>query len=77
MPKGILFVTPYETLKLLVSGILVIQLLPKAEGGEEPLPEGIFYLMLTGEIPTDAQVTSFENSMSNAFFFFSKGQSHQ
>lgn len=30
--------------------------LPKAPGGTEPLPEGIFWLMLTGEIPTQAQV---------------------
>ena len=26
--------------------------LPKAPGGEEPLPEGIFYLLLTGDVPT-------------------------
>ncbi|CAN5808650.1 citrate (Si)-synthase [soil metagenome] len=26
--------------------------LPKAQSGTEPLPEGIFYLMLTGELPT-------------------------
>jgi len=26
--------------------------LPKAQGGEEPLPEGIFYLLLTGDLPT-------------------------
>ena len=26
--------------------------LPKAPGGQEPLPEGLFYLMLTGELPT-------------------------
>ncbi|MBC7553103.1 MAG: citrate (Si)-synthase, eukaryotic [Taibaiella sp.] len=26
--------------------------LPKAEGGNEPLPEGLFYLMLTGEVPS-------------------------
>jgi citrate synthase len=30
--------------------------LPKAPGGTEPLPEGIFYLMLTGEIPSEADV---------------------
>jgi len=30
--------------------------LPKAPGGNEPLPEGIFYLLLTGEIPTDDEV---------------------
>jgi len=28
------------------------QKLPKAPGGGEPLPEGIFHLLLTGEIPT-------------------------
>lgn len=32
------------------------QKLPKAPGGEEPLPEGIFYLLLTGELPTDDDV---------------------
>jgi len=32
------------------------ELLPHAEGGEEPLPEGIFWLLLTGEVPTKAQV---------------------
>ena len=30
--------------------------LPKAPGGDQPLPEGLFYLLLTGEIPTDEQV---------------------
>ena len=30
--------------------------LPKAEGSTEPLPEGIFYLMLTGELPTEEVV---------------------
>src|SRR5215217_4822284 len=32
------------------------QVLPKAPGGSEPLPEGLFYLMLTGELPTDEDV---------------------
>ena len=30
--------------------------MPKAPGGEEPLPEGLFWLLLTGEIPTEEQV---------------------
>ncbi len=30
--------------------------LPKAPGGAEPLPEGIFYLMLIGELPTEEDV---------------------
>ncbi len=32
------------------------QKLPKAKGGGEPLPEGLFYLMLVGELPTDEDV---------------------
>ena len=30
--------------------------LPRAKGSEQPLPEGLFYLVLTGELPTDADV---------------------
>ena len=30
--------------------------LPKAKGGAEPLPEGLFWLLLTGDVPTEAQV---------------------
>ena len=30
--------------------------LPKAPGGTEPLAEGLFYLLLTGEVPTDGDV---------------------
>ncbi|CAN6638537.1 2-methylcitrate synthase, mitochondrial [Trichomonascus vanleenenianus] len=30
--------------------------LPKAPGGTEPLPEGLFWLLLTGEVPSEAQV---------------------
>jgi citrate synthase len=32
------------------------KLLPTAEGDEQPLPEGLFWLMLIGEIPTSEQV---------------------
>ncbi|QEC42281.1 citrate (Si)-synthase, eukaryotic [Pseudobacter ginsenosidimutans] len=32
------------------------QKLPKAKGGSEPLPEGLFYLMLIGELPTEEDV---------------------
>jgi citrate synthase len=31
-------------------------LLPKVEGGKEPLPEGLFWLMMVDEIPTKEQV---------------------
>jgi citrate synthase len=33
------------------------QKLPKAPGGNEPLPEGLFYLMLVGELPTEEDVS--------------------
>ena len=32
------------------------QQLPKAPMGEQPLPEGLFYLMLTGDLPDDTMV---------------------
>jgi len=34
------------------------KLLPSAEGGEEPLPEAIFWLLCTGELPNKDQVES-------------------
>jgi len=48
---------PYEGIRF--RGFTIPELrekLPKAAGGEEPLPEGIFYLLLTGELPTDEDV---------------------
>lgn len=38
--------------------------LPKAPGGSEPLPEGLFYLMLIGELPTEADVQSLSSVLS-------------
>lgn len=35
------------------------KLLPKAPGGEQPLPEGLFWLLLTEDIPTVEQVLLF------------------
>lgn len=32
------------------------KVLPKADGGDEPLPEGLFWLLVTGEVPTKNQV---------------------
>lgn len=31
--------------------------LPKAKGGSQPLPEGLFYLMLLGSLPTEEEVS--------------------
>uniref|UniRef100_A0A8C5L5S8 Citrate synthase n=1 Tax=Jaculus jaculus TaxID=51337 RepID=A0A8C5L5S8_JACJA len=33
------------------------KLLPKAKGGEETLPEGLFWLLVTDQIPTEEQVS--------------------
>jgi citrate synthase len=40
------------------------KLLPKAPGGQEPLPEGLFWLLLTGEIPTAAEVQSITDELN-------------
>jgi citrate synthase len=37
------------------------QKLPKATGGNEPLPEGLFYLMLVGDLPTDDDAAHITN----------------
>lgn len=37
------------------------ELLPKAPGGKEPLPEGLFWLMMVGEIPSQEQVNWLSN----------------
>jgi citrate synthase len=48
---------PQEGIRFRGYSIPEIQrLLPKAAGDDAPLPEGLFYLLLTGEIPTDADV---------------------
>lgn len=36
------------------------QQLPKAPGGVEPLPEAMFWLLLTGDVPTAAQVAALQ-----------------
>jgi citrate synthase len=41
------------------------QKLPKAKGGEEPLPEGLFWLLCTGDIPTAAQVAAISKEWAN------------
>lgn len=50
-------VDPYEGIRF--RGHTIPQLqekLPKAPGGTEPLPEGVFHLLLTGEVPTAEEV---------------------
>jgi len=40
------------------------QKLPKAPGGNEPLPEGLLWLLLTGEVPTNAQVAELTQDLN-------------
>ncbi|MFQ6108011.1 MAG: citrate (Si)-synthase, eukaryotic [Candidatus Aminicenantales bacterium] len=48
---------PYEGIRFRGYNIPELrEKLPKAPGGEEPLPEGIFYLLLTGELPSEEDV---------------------
>jgi citrate synthase len=39
--------------------------LPAASGGEEPLPEGLFWLLLTGEVPNKEEVASLTAELHN------------
>ncbi|KAG7195868.1 citrate (Si)-synthase [Scheffersomyces spartinae] len=38
--------------------------LPKAPGGEEPLPEALFWLLLTGEVPTEGQTRALSEELA-------------
>ncbi|KAA8492383.1 Citrate synthase, mitochondrial [Porphyridium purpureum] len=40
------------------------ELLPRAPGGLEPLPEALFWLLLTGDIPTTAQIESLQQDLA-------------
>lgn len=40
------------------------QELPKAPGGEEPLPEALFWLLLTGEVPSEAQTKALSEELA-------------
>jgi citrate synthase len=39
--------------------------LPKAKGGEEPLPEGLLWLLFTGEVPTTAQAEEVSRDLAS------------
>lgn len=39
--------------------------LPKAKEGSEPLPEGLFYLMLIGELPTQEEVETISKELAD------------
>lgn len=59
----------YETSKLHhINGITyrgydlfsIIDKAPKADGGSEPLPEGVLWLLLTGEFPSQSEFAEFQ-----------------
>ncbi|SCU98938.1 LADA_0H16292g1_1 [Lachancea dasiensis] len=39
--------------------------LPKGAGGSEPLPEALFWLLLTGEVPTESQVKALSADLAS------------
>lgn len=41
------------------------KMLPKAPGGMEPLPEGLFWLLVTGEMPSEEQVKAISKEWAN------------
>lgn len=41
------------------------KVLPKAPGGSEPLPEGLFWLLITGDVPSQAQVDALSREWAN------------
>lgn len=41
------------------------KVLPKAPGGAEPLPEGLFWLLITGNVPSQAQVSALSREWAN------------
>jgi len=41
----------------------VQELCPKAPGGQEPLPEAVFWLLLTGQFPTEAEIAQFQQEL--------------
>ena len=45
------------------------RMLPKAKGGEEPLPEGLFWLLITGDVPNEAQVIN-NDYYTHMFYLF-------
>ena len=46
------------------------KLLPKGKGGAEPLPEGLFWLLITGQIPSQEQVDAI-SKVTILFLYFS------
>ena len=44
------------------------ELLPTGEGGSEPLPEGLFWLLLTGNIPSQEQVNAVSKVVDFCFW---------
>ena len=44
--------------------------LPRAKGGEEPLPEGLFWLLATSKVPTQQQVLISLNRSKTKFLNF-------
>ncbi len=67
--KGLVYegsvLDPYEGIRFRGRTIPQIEKeLPHAEGGDEPLPEALFWLLLTGEVPSAAQTKAFSEDLA-------------
>lgn len=59
LTTDISYLDPYEGIRFRGFTIPeVLEKLPKVPGGEMPFVEGFFYLLLTGDIPTDEEVSA-------------------
>ncbi len=41
----------------------IMKNVPKAKGGAEPIPEGVLWLLLTGDFPSESETTEFVEEM--------------
>ncbi len=66
LTTDISYLDPYEGIRFRGYTIPeVLEKLPKVPGGEMPYVEGFFYLLLTGDIPTEAEVAEVAEEFRN------------
>lgn len=66
LTTDISYLDPYEGIRFRGFTIPeVLEKLPKVPGGEMPYVEGFFYLLLTGELPTEAEVAEVAEEFKN------------
>jgi citrate synthase len=41
----------------------IMEKCPKVEGGFEPIPEGVLWLLLTGDVPSESEIKEFREEI--------------